>query len=582
MLFRSAGGHALSLLGGTNNTITSAGTLTTTDGQTGLVIEATGGGNNTIVNSGLIVGSVDLGSGNNTLTNVNGGVFLAGPIVNLGTGTFVNSGIIAPGGANNVATLAITGGLTTSATSQYFADLNLATNLSDKLTITQTASLSGTVIANIMNPGYAQPGSHDATIVSATGGITSTSGLHLTAPVSAVATFSLSTVNPTTEALHYVINFDPAGLTATQQKVGTLINRIQTAGTPSFRNSAASLFSIQTVGQLGSVYDSLSGQGATAAQTATLSSIDRTQNIVDDEMSLLLGPDAPTWSPNELGRPWIEIRGGSSKLDGTDGTAKVTTRGYQIAAGWDVRPTAHSLIGFTLGGDPSDRFSVSQVATAGKVHGFAGGVYGGLTEGAWTGRVDLLYGHHRFRYNRSMVTPGDAETATGGSDGDSTSLRAKVSRQVQLGGDVRWQPFFAVDVTHLSLGGYTEASKVAGGGAGFLNLAVSGRSFTDTRTFLGSDMSGSVQMNPGYSLVSSARVSWVHDFYVSRTNAVAFAGASDFLTTTSGAPAVRDAGRLDLKTTLRSDAFELRFSVGAYLADRINSFDTEIGARFRW
>ncbi|PMU81976.1 hypothetical protein C1Y30_31575, partial [Pseudomonas sp. GW704-F3] len=79
-----SGGHAVTLIGGTNNTITNAGQLSTADGQNGVVIYATGGGNNAITNSGLIVGSVDLGSGNNSLTNVNGGVFLAGPIVNLG------------------------------------------------------------------------------------------------------------------------------------------------------------------------------------------------------------------------------------------------------------------------------------------------------------------------------------------------------------------------------------------------------------------------------------------------------------------------------------------------------------------
>src|SRR3546814_8529054 len=62
------GGHALSLLGGADNMIVNAGTLATLDDLDGMVIYAEGG-NNSITNSGLIVGSIDLSSGNNSSTN---------------------------------------------------------------------------------------------------------------------------------------------------------------------------------------------------------------------------------------------------------------------------------------------------------------------------------------------------------------------------------------------------------------------------------------------------------------------------------------------------------------------------------
>src|SRR3546814_17856005 len=91
------GGHALSLLGGADNMIVNAGTLATLDDLDGMVIYAEGG-NNSITNSGLIVGSIDLSSGNNSFTNSEGGIFLAGPVVNLGAGPFTNSGTINPGG----------------------------------------------------------------------------------------------------------------------------------------------------------------------------------------------------------------------------------------------------------------------------------------------------------------------------------------------------------------------------------------------------------------------------------------------------------------------------------------------------
>src|SRR3546814_4200839 len=104
--------------------IVNAGTLATLDDLDGMVIYAEGG-NNSITNSGLIVGSIDLSSGNNSFTNSEGGIFLAGPVVNLGAGTFTNSGTINPGGAGVVANLNVSGGLAMTSTSVYNVDLDL-------------------------------------------------------------------------------------------------------------------------------------------------------------------------------------------------------------------------------------------------------------------------------------------------------------------------------------------------------------------------------------------------------------------------------------------------------------------------
>jgi hypothetical protein len=71
-------GHAVSLLGGVNNLITSAGTLVTVDGLAGTPI--TGGtGNDNVVSSGFVLGSIDLDGGVNTFDNKPSGISGSAP-----------------------------------------------------------------------------------------------------------------------------------------------------------------------------------------------------------------------------------------------------------------------------------------------------------------------------------------------------------------------------------------------------------------------------------------------------------------------------------------------------------------------
>ena len=95
-------GHALEILGGANNTVTTAGALSTAGGITGVVIYGDTG-NNAVTNTGTITGSIVLGSGLNTLTNQASGLINSGPVVNLAaTGLFTNKGTLQPWGAGVV------------------------------------------------------------------------------------------------------------------------------------------------------------------------------------------------------------------------------------------------------------------------------------------------------------------------------------------------------------------------------------------------------------------------------------------------------------------------------------------------
>lgn len=187
-------GHAVSLLGGANNVITNAGALLTVDGLAGTPITG-GAGNDNVVNCGFVLGSVDLDGGTNTFDNKPGGVFSSGAVVNLApSGLLTNGGLLQPGGPGNVFTTNVTGSFLQTATGTYGLDLQFLDQTSDRINFT------GAVAINILNPGLALPGSHDTTILSAAGGVTSHSGLGLAFVPSAVATYTLTYPNPTTSS----------------------------------------------------------------------------------------------------------------------------------------------------------------------------------------------------------------------------------------------------------------------------------------------------------------------------------------------------------------------------------------------
>ncbi len=319
-------GNAIALVGGTSNTITNAGTLTTVSSVNGMTI--TGGmASNAVVNTNYVIGSVDLclnggvascnaGTTVNSFDNrssgglvfdtvcaANGGtncsfpgaIFDSGTTVYLGSATVAgnllsNEGLISPGGYLNVATTNVTGNFTQSSTGVYGLDLNFLNQTTDLINITGTANVSGTVAVNIDNPALALPGNYQTTILAAAGDVTNHAGLSLDAIATAVAQYSLVYPNPNDIDLRYSINFSPGGLTINQHSVGNAVNAIQTArSSPNFAPIAAALFYQPTVTSLGQVYDSLSGEGTSGVEQTAFTADRLFMNSISQQAQLWLG-----------------------------------------------------------------------------------------------------------------------------------------------------------------------------------------------------------------------------------------------------------------------------------------------------
>jgi len=156
------------LLDGADNTLTNHGAITTLNGANGTAILGTGG-NESINNYGIIIGSVDLGGGNNQFNNFSNSWFNAGGTVNLGGGNlYRNAGVLCPGGSERIQTTLLTGNYTQTAGGSL--GIKLAA-LPDQLTINGAAAIDGTLVVSLFN-GFVPTKGEQFTILTATDGVT--------------------------------------------------------------------------------------------------------------------------------------------------------------------------------------------------------------------------------------------------------------------------------------------------------------------------------------------------------------------------------------------------------------------------
>ena len=219
----SGSGAGVFIAGGTDNTLVNRGTVMA---LSGLAIAA-GTGNDTVSNFGTVIGNVDLGTGTNAFNNMAGGLFNSGATVSLGaSNTLTNAGTLSPGGAGMIQTTALTGNLVQGTTGRLLTDVSIAGGTADRINVSGTAILAGTVQLQAQNLTF---GAWQQTVLSAAGGVTNNGLSLLASPV-----LQAQLVYP--DATHVVIksaglNFALRGLNNNQTAVGNALNGAwQTAG----------------------------------------------------------------------------------------------------------------------------------------------------------------------------------------------------------------------------------------------------------------------------------------------------------------------------------------------------------------
>jgi uncharacterized protein with beta-barrel porin domain len=545
----SGSGAGVALVGGGNNTLTNFGTLTALSG-----LAITGDiGNNTVNNSGTVIGNVILGSGTNAFNNQAGGVFNSGTTVDLGAGnTLTNAGTLSPGGAGVMKTTALSGNLVQSATGRLVVDVNATNGTSDRINVSGTANLAGSVQLQVQNLTLAP---WQATVLSATGGTTN-NGLALLASPALQA--QLVFPNATDVVVKSAgVNFVVAGLGTNQTALGNALNgALQSAGlgSPVFNvllNGPTSLAGY------GLVLTQLSGEAATGTQQATFSAMNNFMGMMldpfnrsttstpgNDANGYASEGDASAYAADGRKRTpaerdayamftkaprqnfearwnvWAAGFGGSQTTDGNAaiGSNGATSRiaGTVVGANYIFSP--NTIAGFALAGGGTN-YTVGNGLGNGRSDLFQAGVYARHTVGAAYITGALAYGWQDITTNRTVTSAGlDQLQARFNANAYSGRIEGGYRFVSPWIGGVGITPYGAAQFTTFDLPAYAEQAVI---GTNNFALAYGAKSVTDPRSELGFRTDKSYVVQDGV-LTLRSRFAWAHDYDPSRSIGATF------------------------------------------------------------
>ena len=369
----------------------------------------------TTVNAGALI--VDGSTAPSSLTTVNSGGTLSG------TGTVGNTqinggGVFAPGSGNAGTAMTVAGNLAFQSGALYLVQVNSST--ASFANVTGTASLAGTVDANVASGAFTSIKTYDILHSSSLGG-TTFNGLIVSNPnLGASLTYSGTDVFLTLRAALG----GGSNLNENQQNVANALNNFVNGGgalPPGF----ASLFGL-TGGTLANALSQLDGEVATGAERAAIQLTNSFLTVLTDPIgcggintsavqaispfvcgrgrsALPFTPEQEESLPPDIAlayasifkappKPifdqhwstWGSAYGGSNTSNGnaTVGSNNVTTDIFGFAAGMDYNFTPDLLAGFALAG---------------------AGTNWGLANGLGTGRSDAFQVGARWRSRRALV-----------------------------------------------------------------------------------------------------------------------------------------------------------------------------------
>jgi uncharacterized protein with beta-barrel porin domain len=548
----SGSGAGVVISGGANNTLTNFGTVTALSGLA--ILGDTG--NNTVNNFGTVTGNVILGTGSNAFNTLAGGFFNAGATVNLGAGNLMtNAGTLSPGGAGVIQATALTGNLVQTAAGQLFTDIDIAGTASDRVNVSGTANLAGTVRVQVQN---ATLGPWQQTVLSAVGG-TANNGLSLLASPALQA--QLVFPNATDVVVKSAgINFLTPGLTGNQISLGNALNgAAQTAGLGGGVFNLL-LNGVTSIPGYSLALNQLSGEAATGTQQVTFDAMNTFMGTMLDPFSRgtastpggvsgyasesepsAYGSDGRKRTsaerdayamitkapPVQIDEPrwnvWAAGFGGSQT---TDGNAAVGSNGTTssiagAAVGADYVFSPNTTAGFAMAGGGTN-YVIANGLGSGRSDLFQAGAYMRHTVGAAYIAGALAYGRQDITTNRTVTLAG--------LDQLQSSFNANAFSGRLEGGYRLVSPWMGVGITPYAAGQFTTFdlpayAEQAIAGTNTFALAYGAKSVTDPRSELGFRTDKSWAMTGSMAdaiLTLRGRLAWAHDYDTDRSIAATF------------------------------------------------------------
>lgn len=505
-----------------------------------------------------------LSVGINGQGKLGGQVTVALDAVLQGTGTVGGTtvqagGVIAPG--NSIGTLRVAGDLTLEAGSVYRVEADSQSNESDRIAVSGTANLGGSVLH--VGPDGNLAGERSYTILTAN----RING----AFDSASSAFAYLDAN---------LGYDPQAVTlrldrkrvpvelSTPSTPGTRpIRFADAAGTSNQRAAANALDSLSGANPLyqyvltlpegapAGVFDSLSGE-AHASVTSGLNNLSGlSRNLpfksLRANLDAGLAPGAATAQagstspasalPGSAAQPaWAELVGTWQTLDGNGNASRVDQRTGGVFVGADHAVGGGWRLGGALGYTDS-RIRVDANSSKADVDSYSATVYGGKAFQAGPGKINLLVGAgytwHDVSTTRNVAVAGQQDKLTADYGASTGQLFTEVGYAWPVAERTQLEPFAGVAWSDTRTRGFQESGGMA---------ALSGESNRNSLTTTTLGLRGKTAFSAGKTEgVLRAAAGWRHAFgdVESRTR-LAFNGSQPF--TVSGAPLARDAAFTEL------------------------------------
>lgn len=505
-----------------------------------------------------------LSVGINGQGKLGGQVTVARDAVLQGTGTVGGTtvqagGIIAPG--NSIGTLRVAGDLTLEAGSVYRVEADSQSNESDRIAVSGTANLGGSVLH--VGPDGNLAGERSYTILTAN----RING----AFDSASSAFAYLDANLGYDAQAVTLRLDRKRVPVeptTPSTPGTRPMRFaDAAGTSNQRAAANALDSLSGANPLyqyvltlpegapAGVFDSLSGE-AHASVTSGLNNLGGlSRNLpfksLRANLDAGLAPGAATAQaggtspasalPGSAAQPaWAELVGTWQTLDGNGNASRVDQRTGGVFVGADHAVGGGWRLGGALGYTDS-RIRVDANSSKADVDSYSATVYGGKAFQAGPGKINLLVGAgytwHDVSTTRNVAVAGQQDKLTADYGASTGQLFTEVGYAWPVAERTQLEPFAGVAWSDTRTRGFQESGGMA---------ALSGESNRNSLTTTTLGLRGKTAFSAGKTEgVLRAAAGWRHAFgdVESRTR-LAFNGSQPF--TVSGAPLARDAAFTEL------------------------------------
>jgi len=411
-------GAGLFIAGGDENAVFNDGLITSVPGIDGYAVRSRGG-DEFIENHGTMIGSIDLGDGQNSVVNY--GLINAGMNYDLGIGNLLlNEGDFAPGGAMNIYATNVVGDFTQSEAGTLWFDLAFDFGLDswDTLNISGISDLDGTLGLVLLDTGNIMPGLWEAVLITSEGGI-SRFGLDLEAPQSAVIGYSLIASSETDYSLHYNVDFSPAGLSRNQAAMGEHFNDIQLAGsTEMMKPLTAAIVAQPNLVNLAVAYDMLSPHIYSANQ------LNRLFSALDFEQSMhsCAVRDGDLRFSREGRCTWMRVSGRDMAFEGRNGLPGATDYAKIINFGMQTALSAHWFGGVAVGLEDSD-YEIRDYADRNGSQMALGGILKGRY-GPNAINLSIAAGKGDYQTRRYQGMPRDGEFSEGNRDIDFATAHA--------------------------------------------------------------------------------------------------------------------------------------------------------------